>query len=114
MRWHECTHAYGSASALPKDIRRLAWSEPQVREQALWELGGSIYHQGTIYAATAAALPFLLRLASDRRVPDRAKIWELLDAIAESSAIDPERIRETLAWRRKNFGEIYPKPTEPT
>jgi hypothetical protein len=96
IRWHEYTHAYGSASELPKDIRRLASSEPQVREQALWELGGSIYHQGTIYAATAVALPFLLRLASDRKVPDRAKIWKLVDAIAESSAIDPERIRE--AW----------------
>jgi hypothetical protein len=112
IRWHEHTHAYGSASELPKDIRRLASSDPEVREQALWELFGSIYHQGTIYPATAVALPFLIRLASDRRTPDPVKIWELLDAIAESSTIDPNKIRETWAWRRKNFGEIYARPSE--
>jgi hypothetical protein len=112
IRWHEYTHAYGSASELPKHIRRLASSDPEVRQQALWELLGSIYHQGTIYPATAVALPFLIRLAADHRTPDPVKIWELLDAIAESSAIDPNKIRETWAWRRKNFGEIYARPSE--
>ena len=74
IRWHEYSHAYGFASELPKDIWRLASSDAEVRDQALWELSGSIYHQGTIYPATAMALPFLLGLASDRRTPDRVKI----------------------------------------
>jgi hypothetical protein len=110
--WHQYSHAYGIASEIPKDIRRLASSDAEVREQALWELFGSIYHQGTIYSATAAALPFLLRLALDERFPDRPKLCELLDAVAESAAVDPARLKETWAWRRKNFGEIYDKSTD--
>jgi hypothetical protein len=112
IRWHEYTHAYGIATELPKDIQRLASSELEVREQALWDLSGSIYHQGTIYPATAVALPFLLRLACDPRTPDPIEIWELLEVIAESSAVDPMKIRETWAWRRKNFGEVFAKPSE--
>ena len=111
IRWHEYSHAYGTASEVPKDIRRLASSEAEVREQALWQLFGSIYHQGTIYSATAAAVRFLLRLALDKRLPDRAKLCELLDAVAESAAIDPVALRKAWAWRRKSFGEIYAKPT---
>jgi hypothetical protein len=109
IRWHLFTHAYGIASELPKDIRRLASSDPEIRAQALWELFGSIYHQGTIYPATIVAVPFIIRLASDPRMPDPVKIWELLAAIAESSAIDPKKIREVWAWRRENFGENYAK-----
>ena len=109
IRWHGYFHAYGFASELPKDIRHLASSDPEVRDQALWELFGSKYHQETIYPATAV-IPFLLRLASDRRTPDAVKIWELLDAIAESSTLDPDKIRETWACRRKNFGENYERP----
>jgi hypothetical protein len=112
IRWHEFTHAYGSASELPKDIRRLASSDSEVREQALWELSGSIYHQGTIYPATAVALPFLIGLALDRRTPEPVEIWELLAAIAQSCVVDPSRIRETWAWRCKKFGEIYARPSE--
>ncbi len=110
VRWHEFTHAYGGASELPKDIWRLASSDAQVREQALWELGGSIYHQGTIYPATAVAVPFLIRLASDSRTPDRLKIWDLLGEIFQSSTVDPERIRESWAMRRKKFGEAFGRP----
>jgi hypothetical protein len=109
--WHQYTHAYGTASEVPKDIRRLASSNPEVREQALWQLLGSIYHQGTLYSATAAATPFILQLALDTRLPDRSKPCEVLDALAESAAVDPAKLRETWEWRRKNFGEIYSKPT---
>lgn len=109
--WHKYKHAYGAASDVPKDIRRLASSEVEVREQALWQLFGSIYHQGTIYSATAVAVPFLLRLASDKRLPGRFQLCELLDAIAESAVVDPVKLREAWAWRLKHFGEIFAKPT---
>ncbi len=47
----------------------------------------------------------------DERVPDRSKVMEVLDAIAESAAIDPAKIREAWKWRRKSFGERYDKPS---
>src|SRR5262249_27663523 len=80
--------------------------------QALWQLSGSIYHQGTVYSATAVAIPFLLRLALDTRLPDRSKLCELLDALATSAAVDPAKLRKAWAWRREKFGEIFAKLTE--
>jgi hypothetical protein len=109
--WHNYTHAYGTASDVPKDIRYLASSESEVREGALWQLFGSIYHQGTIYSATAVAVPFLLPLALDGRLPDRPKLCELLEAVAKSAAADPAKLRENWAFRAKHFGECYAKPT---
>jgi hypothetical protein len=53
----------------------------------------------------------LVRLALDKRLPDRSKVLEVLDALAESAAIDPSKIREAWEWRRKNFGERYSKPS---
>lgn len=108
--WHQYDHAYGSASDVPTDIRRLASSDPEVGEQALWQLFGSIVHQGTLYPATGVATPFLVRLCLDTRLPDRAKLMELLDALARNAAIDPAQLKAAWAWRFKNFGEIFAKP----
>ena len=109
--WHQSTHAYGTASDVPKDIRRLASSDPEIRKQALWRLSGSIYHQGTLYPATIVAAPFLVRLVLNERLPDRFELLKFLNALAESAAVDPAKLREAWAWRAKNFGEIYAKPS---
>src|SRR5262245_9418617 len=85
IRWQEYMHAYGPASDVPMDIRRLASSDANVREQALWQLGSSIYHQGSIYGATAVAVPFLLKVGSDRRSGGRGRLFQLLAEIAKSS-----------------------------
>jgi hypothetical protein len=110
--WHKYTHAYGTASEVPKDIRGLVSSQGDVRNRSLWELFGSIYHQGTIYPATSIAVPFLIRIAADQRLLDRPKVCELLNAIAESCANDPERVSQNWSWRREHFGETYAKSTE--
>jgi hypothetical protein len=112
IRWHEYTHAYGPASDVPKDIRRLTSTDPAVREQALWQLGGSIYHQGSIYGATAVAVPFLLRIIVDHRLEGRAQLCELLAEIARSSAIHPDVIRKNHDWRREKLGPSFPAPSE--
>jgi hypothetical protein len=110
--WERLSHAYGPARDVPIDLQRLASSDADVRDSALWQLYGSIYHQGTLYSATAAAVPFLVRLASDPSLPNRAQIRDLLASIAKSSAVNPEEIRKAWAWRCTNFGEAYAKPTE--
>jgi hypothetical protein len=109
--WHTYSHAYGPATDVPKDIRRLASSDADVRDGARWRLGGSVYHQGTLYPAAAVAVPFLVRLAADPRLPDRAGLLGLLEAIAESAAVDPDKLRQAWAWRQEHFGEIYAKTT---
>lgn len=110
--WHQLTHAYGTATDVPVDLRRVASSDPARRQEALWQLSGSIYHQGTLYPATAYAIPFLLRLASEPSLPERAEVVDLLRVIAESSVCDPEGIRRAWAWRKETFGDLYSSPCE--
>lgn len=108
--WHTLTHAYGAASEVPRDIRRMVSSDAKYREGALWQLFGSIYHQGTLYPATAAAAPFILQILANTSLPDRGPISELLESLAESAAFDPEQVEENWNWRVESFGEIFALP----
>src|SRR5262245_22261906 len=86
--WKDLTHAYGSAEDVPGLLRALKTASPDLRgdESPLWQLFGNIWHQGTVYEATAYAVPFLIELAIDRRTPDRAGILALLAEIAKGSS----------------------------
>ncbi|MGI5182588.1 hypothetical protein ACQEVZ_40675 [Dactylosporangium sp. CA-152071] len=74
VAWGELSHAYGSAGDVP-DLLRQAASEDN--EEAISELHGSIFHQGTVYPATAAAVPFLAELAAVAAVRRADFVWML-------------------------------------
>jgi hypothetical protein len=101
--WASLGHAYGSAQDVPALIRALASSDEDRRKQALYELYGNIWHQGTVYPATAAAVPFLYELLKAPDVPAKSDIAGLLAAIAagrgylEVHAVDD---RGEKAWRK--------------
>jgi hypothetical protein len=61
--WARLTHAYGSAEAVPLLISLLTSLDDEERSSALDELFASINHQGTVYPASAPAIPFLARAA---------------------------------------------------
>jgi hypothetical protein len=82
INWEQLTHAYGEATNVPEMLRGLASPDRDERENALDGLFWSIHHQGTIYEATAPAVPFLLELAGSPEVRDRDRIVDLLAAIA--------------------------------
>ena len=82
VNWSQLTHAYGSAEDVPELIRALADPDKEVRESALWNLYGNIFHQGTRYSATPHAVPFLYELLADARTPDRQEIVGLLVNLA--------------------------------
>lgn len=84
--WESLTHAYGPAADVPNMLRALASADAEEREDALWALYGNIWHQGTVYEATAHAVPFLYELVRDPAVGDREKILQLLHAIAYGSS----------------------------
>jgi len=63
-------------------LRALASSDEKRRTAAVKELFGNIWHQGTVYSATAAAVPFLYELLSGTDVTTRADIAGLLASIA--------------------------------
>lgn len=80
--WRALSHAYGEADDVPELLRKLAWGDEQTRQDALYSLYGNIYHQGTVYQATAYAVPFLIEMLQSEAVAGRDKILVLLVHLA--------------------------------
>ncbi|MGI5378824.1 hypothetical protein ACQEV2_32150 [Streptomyces sp. CA-251387] len=80
--WAALQHAYGSAEDVPAVLRALTDDDAEAAGAALHELYGNIWHQGTVYAATVEAVPFLARLAAAGC--RSADVLALLGSIAES------------------------------
>ncbi|WP_079139924.1 HEAT repeat domain-containing protein [Streptomyces niveus] len=80
--WADREHAYGSADDVPGQLRALASDDAEEAEEALYELYGNIVHQGSVYEATAHAMPYPARLAAAGIRP--ADMLVLLGCVAES------------------------------
>ncbi|MFI7409689.1 HEAT repeat domain-containing protein [Streptomyces sp. NPDC049627] len=80
--WAALQHAYGSAEDVPALLRALTDDDAEAAGEALHELYGTIWHQGTVYAATVEAVPFLARLAAAGC--RSAELLVLLGCMAES------------------------------
>ncbi|MFC3897601.1 hypothetical protein ACFOWZ_39510 [Lentzea rhizosphaerae] len=79
--WARLTHAYGPADDVPDQIRDLVSPDCERRRKALWALNGNIYHQGTVYEATAHAVPFLLEVLTAPECDEQPQLLELLSGI---------------------------------
>jgi HEAT repeat protein len=117
--WGNLHHAYGPASDVPDLLRALASPRRKERSRAIYDLYGNIWHQGTVYEATAYAVPFLIELLREPAVQDKAAILGLLQAVARGTsylevhqdlewyrqerktAPFQEQLREEVAWVRK-------------
>ncbi|MFK4122259.1 HEAT repeat domain-containing protein [Streptomyces longwoodensis] len=86
--WASLRHAHGSAEDVPGLLRGLTSADPAERGTALDELYGSLHHQGRVYDATLACVPFLLRLAAHEGVPERAGLVDLLVSIGDGDRAD--------------------------
>ena len=85
--WAGLTHAYGSASDVPALIRSLVAPDADERSKALQGLFSAIYHQGTVYRASAPAVPFLARALIT--APDqRALIGQLIAGMSRQYGED--------------------------
>jgi hypothetical protein len=82
VAWHRLHHAYGPATDVPDQLRALRSHDAARRTDALSRLFGNVYHQGTRWQASHAAVPFLVALVEDPETPDRARVVELLRRIA--------------------------------
>ncbi|MPY32917.1 HEAT repeat domain-containing protein [Streptomyces adustus] len=80
--WAGLEHAYGCADDVPGQLRDLCAEDVEARRKALHALYGNIFHQGSRYPASAAAVPFLARMAADGSLPDRDEYLQLLAALA--------------------------------
>jgi hypothetical protein len=80
--WEALEHAHGSASDVPVLLRAAASDDPDARDLAFELLAESIWHQGSVYSATAPAVPFLYRMLEGDETPDEPQVAGLLASIA--------------------------------
>jgi hypothetical protein len=97
--WHELHHAYGTADDVPGFLRDLAAGSEPIRQRAIDALFGSLDHQGTVYEASAFAVPFLADIAGEPTIPLRWRLWALvlLAGIADGNEVGD--VRRTVAAR---------------
>jgi hypothetical protein len=80
--WTSLTHAHGAATNVPDLLRSLLSEDGNVRQEAIADLHEMIWHQGSVYPASAAAIPFLYELLTHPDVQDKGGIVSLLGSIA--------------------------------
>ncbi len=85
INWSDLSHAYGSAEDVPQLLRDLTSPDEQLRGRARGTLYTNIYHQGTVYQASAYAVPFLLELLQEEIVPEREEVLVLLAHLAQGN-----------------------------
>ncbi|MER5746284.1 hypothetical protein ABT097_23790 [Streptomyces sp. NPDC002225] len=97
VRWHELTHAYGSAAEVPGRLSRVAWGDARTGGSALSDLGlwlGEL----AVFDVTVEAVPYLWELAATDSVTSRPGVIELLRTILEHA--NPPRIEVQRAAHR--------------
>lgn len=103
--WGRLSHAFGPAQDVPVFLRRLGAQDPQIRKKALYTLLMTILHQGSLYSATVAAIPFLLRFVSLRSYPDRVEVMDFVESIVSECDFGAYRQRrEASSWERDELG----------
>lgn len=122
--WGRLEHAYGPATDVPGMLRQLTSPDPGERGEAVQALFGTIWHQGTVYEASAHAVPFLIELLESASVADKDQILVLLAHLAKGTSYHDvhqhlplfrnqalttdwkERIQRELAWVRSTTAAV--------
>ncbi|MEY9928791.1 hypothetical protein ABH926_003430 [Catenulispora sp. GP43] len=98
VAWDSLEHAYGPAGDVPELLRTLAGGDAEQAEEAVYELYGTIWHQGSVYPATVPAVPFLAAIAASGAAGTQTpRVLRLLGDIAASR--DPRGVEDPAAVR---------------
>jgi hypothetical protein len=84
--WETLHHAYGPATDVPQLLRAIASDNAAVRSDAWHYLYGNLWHQGTVYEATAHAVPFLIELSYAPQVAERHLVLAYLGSLARGNS----------------------------
>jgi hypothetical protein len=86
ISWETLNHAYGSAEDVPDLIRALTYDGDDMRDMTLYTLYSNLWHQGTVYQATAYAVPFLIELLTVNHVTRKYDILIYLAHLATGNS----------------------------
>ncbi len=81
--WSILKDAYGPANKVPALLRAFVSGHPDHQKWAAEGLFQTIWHQGNVYTATAAVIPFLYNLLEADGRHDKTVVAHLLATIAE-------------------------------
>lgn len=85
VAWAQIGQAYGDASCIPALLRAILGPTFHHRELAIQLLYSAVWHQGTIYHASAAVLPFLTQMLGYTDDFGKTVCLDLIAIIAQSS-----------------------------
>lgn len=110
--WSSLQHAYGPAVDVPEILAGLRSTDAQERDRALGRYWSAVHHQGTIYPATAASMPFLFDLAADPAAPNRAEVVVLLASVTDKAFEDGDwtGVAEVARTRAEDFVTLAADP----
>src|SRR5262245_43137472 len=86
VAWGTLHHAYGPATDVPQLLHALASDDAAARSQAWHDLYSNLWHQGTVYEATAHAVPFLIELSQTPQVAERHFVLAYLGSLATGNS----------------------------
>ena len=81
--WSKLKDAYGPANKVPALLRAFVSGHRDHSKWAAEDLFQTVWHQGTVYSATAAVVPFLYNLLEGKGRYDREVVAHLLATIAD-------------------------------
>lgn len=84
--WNSLTHAYGNASDIPELLTHLAEeTDPDLWRSAYRKLATDLSHQGAVYPAAVAAIPFINQILSSTSVDKTQQLLCLLAFLLHDS-----------------------------
>lgn len=84
--WSQIGSCYGRSNKIPKAIRGLTSKDATARERALGTLWNNLTHQGSVYEASALAVPFLLEIVVHPQAQDKCQVVNLLACLGSKGA----------------------------
>ena len=111
--WQELGHAYGTADDAPALLYAVTHGTDEVRTDAWWEVWGTIYHQGTVYEATAPAVPFIAAIAAAPGHPDRVDAIAFLREAAVGGGDRAPQVREAVHQPAQDLVSSWEAQPEP-
>ncbi|WP_433789026.1 hypothetical protein [Actinoplanes sp. CA-252034] len=100
--WSRYEGAYGPAEDAGEILRAIADPDPSTAGEGREELHSTIWHQGTVYAVTVAAVPFLVELATTDGVHERAELLHTIGGLSDPEhafGAEQEAVRAAIVAR---------------
>ncbi|SRR5665213_430715 len=108
--WQKVRHCHGPANNVPKLLRDLLSEDKKTQSSAILHLFDTIWHHGTVYEATALAVPFLYEILENTSCLERFSIVWLLGVIAQGSsrrqARPPETKDDEWVWAKNSHDAV--------